>query len=118
MFQAFVLHQCLVSNLIIPSLLDHGWEMVEDENAIKWNTVKPALEEVLTLMFCTCPRKCLAETLSLHWKWLVLYQKKKKKNACTKIDCENYINKEINNDQNEEEELEDEDVHSEYESEC
>lgn len=48
---------CLVPKPIIPSPLDHEWEMVEDEIAIKWNTVKHAPEEVLALMFCTCSRK-------------------------------------------------------------
>ena len=54
-FQAFVWRQCLLPKSIIRSPLDHGWEMVEDEIAIKWKTVKPAPEEVLALIFCTCP---------------------------------------------------------------
>ena len=73
--------------------------MVEDEIAIKWNTVKAAPEQVLALAE-TCP--CTGNGLSCT-------------DACTKTDCENYINEEINNEQNEE--VEDEDEHYDYESE-
>ena len=108
--QAFVWRQCLVPKSIIPSPLDHGWEMVQDEITIKWNTAKSVSEEVLTLMFCTCPRICVAETCPCTRNGLFCTD------ACTKIDCENYINEETYNEQNEEEEVEDEDEHSEYES--
>ena len=89
--------------------MDEKW--VEDEIAMKWNTAKLAPEEVLALMFCTCPRKCVAETCPCIGNALFCTD------ACTKADCKNYINKEINNEQNEKEEVEGVDEHSEYESE-
>lgn len=63
-YQAFVWHQCLVAAPIVPSPFNHGWEMVDDEITIKRNTVKPAPEEVLVLMCCTCSKKCVPETCS------------------------------------------------------
>ena len=109
-FQAFVWRQCLVPKPIIPSPLDHGWKMVEDEIAIKWNTIKPAPEEVLALMFCTCSKKCVAETCPCIGNGLF------STDPCTKTDCQNYINEDINDEQNEADETEDEDEDSEYES--
>ena len=108
-FLAFVWHQCLVPKPIFPSLLDHGWEMAEDKIAIKRNTVKPAPEEVVRLMFCTCPRECVVETCPCIGNGLICTD------ACTKTGFGNYINEEIINEQNEKEEVEDEDEHSEYE---
>lgn len=84
--------------------------MVEDEIAIKWNSVKPSPEEVLTLMFCTCPRKCVVETCPCIGNGLICTD------ACTKSDCGKYINEEIINKKNKKEEVEDQDEHSDYES--
>ena len=83
--------------------------MVEGEIAIKWNTVKSAPEEVLALMFCTCSRKCVVETCPGIGNGLFCTD------ACTKTDCENYINEDINDEKNEEDEIEDADEDFEYE---
>ena len=59
----------------VPSPDGFGWEL--DENAslsIRWNDFKPAPDEVLELMYCTCARNPLLCT-----------------DACTKQDCENFI---------------------------
>ena len=74
--------------------------MVENEIAIKWNSVKPAPEEVLTLIFCTCPRKCVVETCPCIGNGLICTD------ACMKSDCGNYINEEIINKKNKKEEVE------------
>ena len=44
----------------IPSPTGNVWELGENESiSIKWNTVNPAPDEVLELMFCTCSRNCV-----------------------------------------------------------
>ena len=47
-------------------------------------SVKPAPEEILQLMFCTCPRKCLPDSCPCVDNGLLCTD------ACTKQDCENY----------------------------
>ena len=57
--------KCLIAKPEIPSPLDHGWEMNENETiSIKWNAVKPAPEEILELMFCNWSKRCLRESCS------------------------------------------------------
>ena len=84
-FQAFVWRQCLVPKSIIPSTLDDGWKMVEDEIVKSMNTVKLAPEEVLALIFCACPRKYGVKTCPCTGNGLFC------SDACTKTGCENYL---------------------------
>ena len=58
-YQAYIWRKCLENSPEIPSPVGLGWD--EDENGnlkIKWNTILPAPEEILELMFCSCSRKC------------------------------------------------------------
>ena len=49
----------LEANLEVPSPVEHGW-IYEGENlAIKWVSVRAAPDEILELMACTCPKKCI-----------------------------------------------------------
>ena len=49
----------LEANLEVPSPVGHGW-IYEGENlAIKWVSVRPSPDEILELMACTCPKKCI-----------------------------------------------------------
>lgn len=55
----------LIAKPKTPSPLDHGWEMKEDKAiSIKLNTVKPAPEEILEPVYCTCSKRCAHESCS------------------------------------------------------
>ena len=84
-YQAFVWRQSLIAKPEIPAPLEYGWEMEDGAIAIKWNTVKPAPEEVLELMFCTCSRRCVQESCLCIQNGLFCTD------ACLKKDCENYL---------------------------
>ena len=93
-FQSFVWRNCLMAKPEIPSPLDHRWEMNENEPiSIKWNTVKPAPEEILELMFCNCSKRCLCESCFCIQNGLLCTD------ACTKVDCENYWDVDITDGQ-------------------
>ena len=58
--QTFVWRNCLIAKPDIPSPIGNGWELGENESiSIKWNTLNPAPDKVLELMFCTCSRNCV-----------------------------------------------------------
>ena len=70
----------------IPSPVGNGWELGEgDFIFIKWNHVKPAPDEVLQLIFCTCPRKCVPDGCPSVDNGLQCAD------ACVKEDCGNYL---------------------------
>ena len=69
----------------VPSLVGFGWDEGEDGNfIIKWNTVNPAPDEVLDMMFCSCPRKCISGSCPCIDNSLSCTH------ACTKQLCENF----------------------------
>ena len=75
----------LIAKPEIPTPIGNGWELDEyDSICIKWNNVKPAPDEVLQLMFCTCPRKCVRDTCPCVDNGLPCTD------ACVKQECENY----------------------------
>ena len=49
----------LEANLEVPSPVEHGWIYEGEHLAIKWVSVRPAPDEILELMACTCPKKDL-----------------------------------------------------------
>ena len=51
----------------------------------KWNNVKPALEKVLHLIYCSCPRKCIRHSYPYIENSLACTD------LCVKQDCENYF---------------------------
>ena len=77
----------------IPAPFEYGWEMQDGGILIKWNTVKPAPEEVLELMYCTCFKKCVLETCPCVQNGLFCTD------ACWKKDCENYLDEDDENDE-------------------
>ena len=61
-YQTYIWRTCLTAKPEIPTPIGSGWELDEHQSiCIKWNSVKPAPEEILQLMFCTYPRKCLPD---------------------------------------------------------
>ena len=43
----------------LPHPVNFGWEEDDDGNLeMRWNTVLPASEEILELMFCSCTKQC------------------------------------------------------------
>ena len=59
-YQAYIWWKCLESHPGIASLVGLSWDRNDNNDLIiKWSTVLPAPEEVLQLMYCSCPRKCL-----------------------------------------------------------
>ena len=70
----------------IPSPVGFGWELNDDDSyVISWNTVNPAPDEVLDLMFCSCPKKCVADSCPCVQNNL------KCTDACVKQNCENFV---------------------------
>ena len=68
----------------LPSPTSFGWREDEDGNlTIEWNTVLPAPEEILDLMFCTCPRQCTAGSCPCVDNGLYCTD------ACKKKNCDN-----------------------------
>ena len=59
---------------------------------IQWNTVNPASDEVLDMMFCSCPMKCIAGSCSCVDNSLNCTD------ACTKQNCANFPD--LDNDDN------------------
>ena len=70
----------------------NGWELDESDSiCIKWNNGNPDPDEVLKLMFCTCPKKCVRDTCPCVDNGLPC-------TACVKQECENYVFCDIESD--------------------
>ena len=84
-YQVYIWRNCLESHPDIPSPVGFGWDQNDSGDfIIKWNTVNPAPDEVLDMMFCSCLRKCIAGSCpcvdnAMHCT-----------DACTKQNCENF----------------------------
>ena len=92
-----------------------GWDQNEEGDfTILWNNVNPAPDEVLDMMFCTCTKKCERGSCPCVDNSL------KCTDACTKQNCENFQDFELDNDDFEDEDGFDEEINDEdtdYESE-
>ena len=96
-YQLFVWRSCLIAKPEIPSPLDYRWETKDDESiSVKWNTVKPASEKILELVYCTCSKRCDFESCSCIQNRLLCTD------ACTKVDCQNYCDVDIREGQDDE----------------
>ena len=83
-YQSHVWRNCLIAKPEIPTPIGNGWELDENNSiSIKWNNVSPAPDEVLELMFCTCPRKCGSCPCVDNGLYCT--------DACVKQECENYV---------------------------
>ena len=62
-YQAAIWRRAIISRPVIPSPHGHGWEVDNISNVVKfvWLGSKPAPEEVLELLSCTCKRACTVE---------------------------------------------------------
>lgn len=86
-YQTHIWRNCLIPKPEIPTPIGNGWKVDEDNSiCIKWNNVKPAPDEVLELLFCTCPRKCIEDS-----SCPCVDNGLPCTDACVKQDCENYI---------------------------
>ena len=84
-YQVYIWRNCLESHPDIPSPVGFGWDQNDSGDfIIKWNTVNPAPDEVLDMMFCSCPRKCIAGSCPCIDNSLCCTD------ACTKQNCENF----------------------------
>ena len=87
-YQAYIWQKCLESHPDIPSPIGFDWDRNDDDDLIiKWNTILPALEEVLQLMYCSCPRKCLQGSCPYIDNSLPCTD------ACAHQNCENFPSK-------------------------
>ena len=85
-YQAHVWRKCLAVLPELPSPIGNGWQLDDSGSiSIKWTSVNPAPEEVLQLMFCTCPRKCVQGKCNCIDNGL------RCTDACVKQDCENFL---------------------------
>ena len=58
-YQACVWRRCLQSDPQVPSPVDAGWKLDEDDNlSITWLQSPPAPAAVLELLTCSCSRSC------------------------------------------------------------
>ena len=88
-YQAYIWRKCLESHPDIPSPVGLGWDRNDDDDLIiKWNTILPAPEEVLQLMYCSCRRKCLQGSCPCIDNSLSCTD------ACTNQNCENFPSEE------------------------
>ena len=61
MYQVHIWRNCLVGHPDIPSPVGRGWDLNENRDfVIKWNSINPAPDEILNMMFCSCSRKCVS----------------------------------------------------------
>ena len=62
-YQAAIWKRAIVPLPVIPSPCGHGWEVDNNSNVVKvvWLGSKPAPEEVLELLSCTCKRACTVD---------------------------------------------------------
>ena len=85
-YQTFVWRNCLIAKPDIPSPTGNVWELGENESiSIKRNTVNPAPDEVLELMFCTCSRNCVQGKCPCVNNGLL------RTDVCAKQQCENFM---------------------------
>ena len=100
-YQAFIWRNCLVAKPDVPSPVGFGWELDEEQNlSIKWNSLKPAPDEILELMYCSCSRRC-GEFCPCVQNGLPCTD------ACVKQDCENFVDLESNDGSDDEDDLQD-----------
>ncbi len=117
-YQVYIWRKSLESHPVIPSPVEFGWDEDEEGNlVISWNNVNPAPDEVLEMMFCTCPRKCERGSCPCADNSL------KCTDACTNQNCDNFqSNEDFNSVEDEYEDDDDfndesEDEETDYESE-
>jgi len=62
-YQAAIWRRAIDPLTVIPSPHGHGWEVDDISNVVKfvWLGSKPAPEEVLELLSCTCKRACTVD---------------------------------------------------------
>ena len=74
----------------VPSPCGHGWEICEDTITIQWLGSKPAPEEILELLCCTCKISCAIEFCCCLKAGL------KCTDLCA-IECEHIVNENLSN---------------------
>ena len=88
-YQAYIWRKCLESSPDIPSPIGLGWEENDDGDlVIKWNTILPAPEEILQLMYCSCSKKCVPGSCPCVDNSLACTD------ACANQNCENFPSEE------------------------
>ena len=93
LYQAFIWRNCLKSHPDIPSPVGHGWEVDDNgDYAITWNSVNPAPDEVLSLLFCTCSRQCVEGSCQCIDNSLYCTD------ACIKQNCDNMFSEQDEED--------------------
>ena len=62
-YQAAICKRAIVPLQVILSLCGHGWEVDNISNVVKFVTggSKPAPEELVELLYCTCKRACTVD---------------------------------------------------------
>ena len=99
-YQVHIWRKALEGHPNIPSPVGHGWDQNEEGDfVISWNTVNPAPDEILELMFCSCTKKCVAGLCPCVDNNLSCTD------ACVKQNCKNF--REIDSDSVEESDEED-----------
>ena len=99
--QVYFWRKCLLSYPEILSTNGFGWHEDDSEISIQWNTVIPAPDEVLELMFYTCPRKCVAGNCPCLGSSLPCTD------SCTIQNCDNYHFDDIDDEERDEDDIDD-----------
>ena len=74
----------------LPHPVNFGWEEDDDGNLeMRWNTVLPASEEILELMFCSCTKQCVAGKCPCIDNGLFCTD------ACKKKNCDNFPDEDV-----------------------
>jgi len=85
-YQAAIWRRAIVPHPVIPSPGGHGWEVDNISNVVEfvWLGSKPAPDEVLELLSCTCKRACSVDN------WGCLKAGLKCTDMCS-VQCENMV---------------------------
>ena len=71
------------AKLAVPTPLNHGWQLADGVLTIEWLRQRPAPDELLLLVSCSCQSGCASNRCSCHRFGVQCTD------ACRCVDCEN-----------------------------
>ena len=82
-YQAAIWSRALKTKPAVPTPLNHGWQLVNSVLTIEWLRQRPAPDEMLLLISCSCQSGCASNRCSCHRSGMQCTD------ACRCDDCEN-----------------------------
>ena len=92
-YQAAIWRRSLQRFPDVPDPTDHGWELINGNLTIRWLTLPPAPDVILSLLYCKCTRSCNAETCPCVQNGISCTP------ACKQQNCQNFREDEEDIDQ-------------------